>query len=237
MHSNYLKYQTTHNANHRHRALALALAAGGCLLLLSACGASSAGEESPTLGEAIYQFIVGGPAISEVTLLRFYAWHVMGLAIPMLVLIVWHGFRVRRDGGISSPERSPDELAPERVERARVVRGEVLTFFLTMAALILISTFVEPPIGPGAEPGALVEHTKAPWIFLWVQELLRIWPPAIAGVLTPLAVILLLTLLPYFDWQNEGVAIWFNRQGRIAQVILILITIAVVALTIVAALR
>lgn len=238
MSSNYPKYQTTHNVNHRHRALVLALAAGSCLLLLSACGgASSTGEESLTLGEAIYHFVVGGAAISEVTLLRFYAWHVMGLAIPMLILIVWHGFRVRRDGGISSPERSPDELAPERVERAKVVRGEVLTFFLTMAALILISTFIEPPIGPGAEPGALVEHTKAPWIFQWVQELLRIWPPAIAGVLTPLVVILLLTLLPYFDWQNEGVAVWFNRQGRIAQAILVLITIAVVALTIVAALR
>jgi quinol-cytochrome oxidoreductase complex cytochrome b subunit len=216
----------------------LVLAAGGCLLLLSACGgARPADEATLTLGEALYRFVVGGPAISEVTLLRFYAWHVMGLAIPMLVLIVWHGFRVRRDGGISSPERSPDEAAPVRVERALAVRGEVLTFFLTMAALILISTFVEPPIGPGAEPGALVEHTQAPWIFLWVQELLRIWPPAIAGVLTPLAVVLLLTLLPYFDWHNEGVAVWFNRQGRIAQVILVVVTIAVVALTVVAALR
>ena len=216
----------------------LALAAGVCLLLLSACGAASPpGEEPLTLGEALYRFVVGGPAISEATLLRFYVWHVMGLAIPMLILIVWHGFRVRRDGGVSSPERGPESPTPERVDRAQIVRGEVLTFFLTTAALILISTFVEPPIGPGAEPGALVEHTQAPWIFLWVQELLRIWPPAIAGVLTPLAVVLLLTLLPYFDWQNEGVAVWFNRQGRVAQVILIAITITVVALTIVAALR
>jgi quinol-cytochrome oxidoreductase complex cytochrome b subunit len=216
----------------------LAVAAGGYLLLLSACGAApSGGEESLTLGEAIYRFVVGGPAISEATLLRFYAWHVMGLAIPMLLLIVWHGFRVRRDGGISSPERDPGDPALERVDRANVVHGEVLTFFLTTAAVILISTFVEPPIGPGAEPGALVEHTKAPWIFLWVQELLRIWPPAIAGVLTPLVVVLLLTLLPYFDWKNEGVAIWFNHQGRIAQIILIVVVIAVVALTIVAALR
>ena len=61
--------------------------------------------------------------------------------------------------------------------------------------------------------------------------------PAIAGVLTPLAVVLLLTLLPYFDWHNEGVAVWFNRQGRIAQAILSAIVIAVVALTIMAALR
>jgi quinol-cytochrome oxidoreductase complex cytochrome b subunit len=237
MRSKHPRYRTFNSINRRPIPLALILVVGGCLLLLSACGPAPADEESLTLGEAIYRFAVGGPAISEATLLRFYAWHVVGLSIPMLILIVWHGFRVRRDGGISSRERGPDDPAPERVDRAQIVRGEVLTFFLTMAALILISTFVEPPIGPGAEPGALVEHTKAPWIFLWVQELLRIWPPAIAGVLTPLAVVLLLTLLPYFDWQNEGVAVWFNRQGRIAQVILSLIVIAVVALTIMAALR
>jgi quinol-cytochrome oxidoreductase complex cytochrome b subunit len=232
------RYRAIYGVNHRPRAILLAFAVGGCLLLLSACGAARpSGEESLTLGEAIYRFVVGGPAISEATLLRFYAWHMMGLSIPMLILIVWHGFRVRRDGGISSPERSPGDPVPEHVSRAQVVHGEVLTFFLTTAVIILISTFVEPPIGPGAEPGALVEHTQAPWIFLWVQELLRIWPPAIAGVLTPLAVVLLLTLLPYFDWQNEGVAVWFNRQGRIAQVILSAIVIAVVALTIVAALR
>jgi cytochrome b-561 len=209
--------------------------------LMVACAApySSAGSgETPlTLGEALYRAVVGGPAISEATLLRFYAWHVMALSIPMLVLIAWHGFRVRRDGGISSPERTAPEEHLEKLDRAVAIRRETLTFFITIAVLIVISVFVEVPIGPAAEIGALTEHSKAPWIFLWVQELLRIWPPAIAGVLTPIMVILLLALLPYMDWSNDGIAVWFNRQGRITQIVLVVLFLVVVGLTIRAALR
>jgi quinol-cytochrome oxidoreductase complex cytochrome b subunit len=185
----------------------------------------------------MYRLIVGGPSISEATLLRFYAWHLLGLGIPILALIVWHGFRVRRDGGVSSPARKESEEIPPRTDREVIIRREWLTFFLTLATLIVISIFVDAPIGPAAEPGALVEHTKAPWIFLWVQELLRSWPPAIAGVFTPLAILAILTLLPYTDWSNDGVAVWFNRQGRIPQILLILVLLGVLGLTVLAALR
>ncbi len=222
-----------------HRRLLLFVVAVGTSTLLTACAPAYAGDEaqSLSLGEALYRLVVGGPAISEATLLRFYAWHVMGLSIPLLALLAWHGFRVRRDGGISSPERGPGEPPLERTDREVIVRREWLTFFLTLAALIVISVFIDAPIGPAAEPGALVDETYAPWIFLWVQELLRIWPPAIAGVLTPLVVLLILTLLPWFDWSNEGVAIWFNKQGRLPQLILIVMFVAIVGLTIRATLR
>src|SRR5574341_1542554 len=69
-------------------------------LLLAACTTPvSAGTDKLTLGEVLYRLIVGGPAISEVTLLRFYTWHVIALPIIMLALIIWHGFRGRRGGG------------------------------------------------------------------------------------------------------------------------------------------
>lgn len=204
-------------------------------LLLAGCAAQQ-GATLP-LGEQLYRLVVGGPAIGEATLLRFYTWHVMGLAVPLGLLIVWHGFRVRRDGGVSSPARQPGGPPPPYVPRTVMVRREILVFGLTLAALIVISVLFDAPIGPAAEPGALVEHTKAPWIFLWVQELLRVWPPALAGVLTPLAVLLVLALLPYFDWSNEGVAVWFNRQGRVAQVVIIALYAVIIALTVRAALR
>lgn len=196
-----------------------------------------AGAEPLPLGEQLYRLVVGGPEISGVTLLRFYVWHVMGLSVPLFLLMVWHGFRVRRDGGISSPAHEADNAPSPRTDRAVLVRREALVFFLTVAALIVISTLVDAPVGPPAEPGALVEHTQAPWIFLWVQELLRVWPPAIAGVALPLAVLLVLALLPYFDWSNEGVAVWFNRQGRAAQIILVVLFVIILGLTVRAALR
>lgn len=212
---------------------------GGVGSALVACAAApaSSSESQLSFAESMYRLIVGGPSISEATLLRFYAWHLLGLGIPILALIVWHGFRVRRDGGVSSPARKESEEIPPRTDREVIIRREWLTFFLTLATLIVISIFVDAPIGPAAEPGALVEHTKAPWIFLWVQELLRSWPPAIAGVFTPLAILAILTLLPYTDWSNDGVAVWFNRQGRIPQILLILVLLGVLGLTVLAALR
>ncbi len=218
--------------------IVLGILLAGSAFLLAACAAPATGDEGPlTLGEALYRLIVGGPTISEVTLLRFYAWHVMGLSVPMLLLIAWHGFRVRRDGGVSSPERESPEEEVEKVDRAVIVRRETLTFFITIATLVIISAFVDVPVGKAAEIGSLTEHSKAPWIFIWVQELLRIWPPAIAGVLVPMVVVLLLTLLPYTDRSNEGIAVWFNRQGRVAQIILTVLFLIVLGLTVRAALR
>src|SRR5574341_1600196 len=77
----------------RAAVLIAVIAAAG--LLLTSCASDTGGgdQESLTLGEALYRLIVGGPSISEATLLRFYVWHVIALAIPMLALIVWHGFR------------------------------------------------------------------------------------------------------------------------------------------------
>jgi quinol-cytochrome oxidoreductase complex cytochrome b subunit len=204
--------------------------------MLTACAAQADQNRLP-IGEALYRLVVGGPEVGAGTLLRFYAWHVIGLAAPLILLILWHGFRVRRDGGISSPPRLPDARAAPRTDRAVSIRSEVLAMLLTVAALIVISALVEPPLGPPALIGAQTEHTLAPWIFLWVQELLRVWPPALAGVVTPLAVILLLSLLPYMDWSNEGIAIWFNRQGRIAQIVVVALFVAILGLTIRAALR
>ncbi len=209
--------------------------AAGCALWFTGCAPQP--EAGRGISDTLYRLVVGGEEVGPITLLRFYAWHVVGLALPLVLLMVWHGFRVRRDGGVSSPERAPGDPPLPRVERAVMVRREVLTFLLTVAALVLLAVFVEPPIGPPAQPGALVEDTQAPWIFLWIQELLRIWPPAIAGVLAPLAVLLILALLPYLDWSNEGVAVWFNRQGRSAQIVLIILFLLILALTVRAALR
>lgn len=226
----------TLSRNTHTRAVLALIISGLVILTLTGCAPAPAADSLP-FGEWLYRLVVGGPSVNGATLLRFYVWHVVGLSVPILALIIWHGFRVRRDGGISSPAREVDAPRPPSVERSAFVRQEVLVFFLTIAALILVSVLVDAPIGPAAEPGALVEGSHAPWIFLWIQELLRVWPPAIAGVLTPLVVLGLLALLPYLDWSNDGIAVWFNRQGRLVQVILVLVYAGVIALTIRGALR
>jgi quinol-cytochrome oxidoreductase complex cytochrome b subunit len=185
---------------------------------------------------------VGGVAIGEATLLRFYVWHIVGLIVPMAFIIGWHAFRVRRDGGISHKARAehkPEEQRPEspRMDREQLVRTETIAFFLTVATLIILSVFVNAPIGSPPGEGISATKVEAPWIFLWVQELLRIWPPAIAGVLVPALVTTLFVALPFIDRKDDGVAVWFNRQGRIVQILFGVVMLIVISLTVIAAFR
>jgi quinol-cytochrome oxidoreductase complex cytochrome b subunit len=189
-------------------------------------------KEIPLMGPTLYQLLVGGESIGGATLIRFYTWHLFGLTLVACVLIVWHIFRVRRDGGISHQQKQP------RVSREKLVRAELIAALLTMAALFGLSMVADAPLGAPADPTALVAEPHAPWFFLWVQELLRVASPFLAGVLTPLAVLVALSLLPYtLDRDDAGVGQWFNRPGRVAQLIFLLLCLAVVLLTLRGALR
>ncbi|MBN1134971.1 MAG: cytochrome b N-terminal domain-containing protein, partial [Anaerolineae bacterium] len=140
----------------------------------------------PAIGPALYRFAIGGQEIGAAALLRFYTWHVLGLALLAAVLVAWHIFRVRRDGGISHVEPAP------RVDRERLLRVELIAMLLTLVGLVGLSLLVDAPLGPPADPTALVDRPHAPWFFLWIQELLRFGSTFAAGVLTPLLILLIL---------------------------------------------
>jgi quinol-cytochrome oxidoreductase complex cytochrome b subunit len=78
------------------------------------------------------------------------------------------------------------------------------------------------------------EEAQAPWFFLWVQALLRSVPPVVAGILIPIGVLALLIIIPYLiDRSKDGVAVWFNKPGRVAQIVAIAIVAGLIALTLV----
>jgi quinol-cytochrome oxidoreductase complex cytochrome b subunit len=181
----------------------------------------------PGIGPVLYRILMGGPSVGQATLLRFYVWHVLGLALVAGALIGWHSFRVRRDGGIS--HREPTYRTP----RERLVRTEAIAALLTLAVLVALSLFADAPLGPAADLSVPVAEARAPWFFIWVQELLRGATPFLAGVLTPLAVLALLSIVPYaLDRRMAGIAEWFNRPGRVAQAVFLVIAVTVMSLTI-----
>ncbi len=186
----------------------------------------------PLIGDTLYQSIVGGSQIGAATTVRFYGWHLFGLAVPALILIVWHGFKVRRDGGISHQPRLGDH-AP-RIDRGQLVRTETAAALIVLAALILISIVLPAPIGPPADLPTRAAETQAPWFFLWVQALLRSLSPFVAGILIPIGVLAALLIIPYgIDRSTAGVAVWFNRPGRIAQIVAIALFVGLIVLTLV----
>ncbi len=190
----------------------------------------------PLVGEQLYVFLVGGSQPGSVTLIRFYAWHIFGLMLLAAIMTVWHSFRVRRDGGIAVP---PPELRadPARISRFELVRREVTAMLLTGAALLLLSVFSPAPIAPAiTDVNAITGDARAPWFFLWVQQMLKWGDPFLWGVLVPVLLLLILALIPYVlsrPAQNE-VGRWFIRSNRLAQVVLAVMALLVILLTLLA---
>ncbi|MBI3739997.1 MAG: cytochrome b N-terminal domain-containing protein [Chloroflexi bacterium] len=188
----------------------------------------------PMIGNSLYIVLTGGTQPGPPTLIRFYAWHIFGLALIAIVLMIWHAFRVRRDGGIAVPP-PPLRVDKERISRNELVRREVLAMLLAGAALILLAAFIPAPISqPITEITALSGDTRAPWFFLWVQQMLKWGDPFIWGVLVPLIILVVLTLIPYVLPKPVEAELgkWFPHSNRLAQIVLAIIALLVIALTI-----
>ena len=188
----------------------------------------------PLIGDALYVVLTGGTQPGLPTLIRFYAWHIFGLTLCAIILVAWHAFRVRRDGGIAVP---PPNLRvdKERITRNELVRREVLAMLLTGAALILFAAFIPAPIAqPISDMTVMSGDARAPWFFLWVQQMLKWGDPFIWGVLVPLIVLAMLALIPYIfpkPTDNE-LGKWFPHSNRIAQIVLAVIALLIIVLTI-----
>jgi len=172
----------------------------------------------PLAGPLLYGMVVGGPALGAASLLRLYAWHIFGLAVPVFILMAWHLFRVRRDGGIAHLAPAAGAQPAARLPREVLVRREALVALIAGAGLLALAALARPALGPAADFTALPDHPVAPWFFIWVQELLRLGEPLLWGVAVPAGLLGLLALLPYvLDRQPGGEGRWFGRQGRAAQ--------------------
>jgi quinol-cytochrome oxidoreductase complex cytochrome b subunit len=190
----------------------------------------------PLIGTWFYGLVVGGGHIGPPTLIRFYAWHIFGLMLVLIVVGVWHIFRIRRDGGVAVP---PPELRqdPARITRFELVRREALAALLAGSLLVLLATFFPAPLAPPiGETTGLGEAARAPWFFLWVQGMLRWGDPFVFGVLVPLGLLAILASLPYVTPlpKPEELGRWFPPSARAAQLLAAAIALVVLVLSLLA---
>ncbi|MGA2505405.1 MAG: cytochrome b N-terminal domain-containing protein [Anaerolineales bacterium] len=190
----------------------------------------------PFLGAPFYTLLVGGAQPGPATLVRFYGWHIFGLALAAGILVAWHIFRVRRDCGIAVPPPA-FRLDHIRITRFELVRREVLAMLLAATALLLLSTFAPAPLAPAITPASpIVETARAPWFFLWVQQMLKLGNPFFWGVVVPLAVLLLFSLFPYIfpTVAKPDLGRWFPRGNRLARVVALFALLGILVLTVLA---
>jgi quinol-cytochrome oxidoreductase complex cytochrome b subunit len=190
----------------------------------------------PGIGEGLYRFVIGGAQPGAATLLRFYSWHIFGLTLLMGIAVAWHLFRIRRDGGIAAP---PAVLGDgrETITRSELLRRELLLMTAAGIVLLLVSSVLPAPVtAPLGDTAVDLSTARAPWFFLWIQQLLKYGDPFLLGVLVPLVVLLLLALIPYLNPKpaDSELGRWFPRGGRPVQILIGVLTLVLLALTVLA---
>jgi quinol-cytochrome oxidoreductase complex cytochrome b subunit len=190
----------------------------------------------PAVGSDLYAVIVGGSQLGAATVVRFYAWHIFGLTLVLIIVGVWHLFRVRRDGGIAVPPPNQRQ-DPARITRYELVRREGLAAILATAGLILLAAFFPAPIGPPMQAGiGNGTDALAPWFFLWVQQLLKLGDPFWMGVFIPLVVLGILALLPYLlpNAEAHQLGRWLPGGNRAARALTLALFLTALALSLMA---
>jgi quinol-cytochrome oxidoreductase complex cytochrome b subunit len=188
----------------------------------------------PGIGNNLYEFVIGGAQLGSAALIRFYSWHTFGLTLAMVIAVIWHIFRIRRDGGIAVPPAALRK-EEERISRFELVRREMLLMAIAAIVLVLLSTFWPAPITPPlTSASADLTNARAPWFFLWVQQLLKFGDPFLLGVVVPLLLLVILILIPYVFPKpaDSELGRWFPKGGRIVQVLVFVLTLLLLALTI-----
>lgn len=187
----------------------------------------------PGIGEGVYQFLIGGSEPGTATVTRFYTWHIFGLGLIAGIFLIWHIFRVRRDGGIAVPPPGQRQ-EKSRITRLELLRREILTMLIASVVLLLFALIVPAPIGqPISDTQVLTSDSRAPWFFLWIQQLLKLGNPFIWGVLIPVMVIVVLGILPNVlpNAKKDELGRWFPNGNRLAQILTVLIIFMILLLT------
>ncbi|MEW6337752.1 MAG: cytochrome b [Acidobacteriota bacterium] len=114
----------------------------------------------------------------------------------------------------------------------------------TIALVSILSLFVAAPLEEPANPLVTPNPAKAPWYFLWLQEIvtdttvrigsLTVNGAFIGGVVLPGLLVGLGTFWPWLDRTPGGVAgEWFSRQRRRQDIVFLLIVLAILILTVI----
>jgi len=196
----------------------------------------------PKIGEPLTQWIRGDYFISDATLNRFFALHVIAVPLAILGLVLLHLVALRENGS-----NNPDgiEIKKNKGADGHPVDGIPfhpyytvkdifgVGFFLILFAFVLFmwpevsGLFLEHDNFVPADPLVTPAHIKPVWYFTPFYAILKAVPDKLLGVLTMGASVLVLFFLP---WIDRSPVKSIRYKGTWYKVLLTLFTIAFVRL-------
>jgi quinol-cytochrome oxidoreductase complex cytochrome b subunit len=123
-----------------------------------------------------------------------------------------------------------------------LVRRAAIATLGTIAVVSIMAVFIASPLEEPANPLVTPNPAKAPWYFLWLQEIvtdttIRIGSftlngAFVGGVILPGLLVALMTVWPWLDRSPRLAAgVWLPRSRRVQNLMFLLIVLAVLALT------
>jgi len=232
----------------------------------------------PLVGPKIRELLIGGRAIEQATLIRFYVLHIIVLPGALGGLIAYHMWRIRKDGGLAIADgvgvletARETEAVPSKtytllgvatgtapsvrassLEASDVTvnavpdltRRAMIVILGTFALISILASAIGSPLEEPANALVTPNPAKAPWYFLWLQEIVTdttiklgsftINGAFLGGVILPGVLIALLTFWPWLDRSPRSVTgEWFPRSRRTQNLVFIAITLVIIAFTVV----
>jgi len=168
----------------------------------------------PMIGEPLTEWIRGDYFISDATLNRFFALHVIALPLAILGLVLLHLVALRENGS-----NNPDgiEIKANKDENGIPVDGIPfhpyytikdtfgITFFLIIFAFVIFfwpeagGLFLEHDNFVPANPLVTPEHIKPVWYFTPYYAILKAVPDKLMGVILMGISVVILFFLPWLD--------------------------------------
>ncbi|MFU8876583.1 MAG: cytochrome b [Wenzhouxiangellaceae bacterium] len=168
----------------------------------------------PVIGDGLVEWIRGDFFLSDATLTRFFALHVIAMPLALLMLVVLHLAALHEVGS-----NNPDGVEIKKHKDARGVPLDGIPFhpyytvkdifgvgvFLTLFAFVIFFTpefgglFLEPDNFYPADPLVTPEHIVPVWYFTPYYAILRAVPDKLAGVILMGLAIMVLFVLPWLD--------------------------------------
>ncbi len=125
--------------------------------------------------------------------------------------------------------RTSPQVRTQEEPRVMTYPGALARFIIALEVafllLVWVSLIANAPLEGIADPMHTPNPAKAPWYFLGLQELLHYFPPVVAGVLIPGLVVGALIVIPYFNVNIEGEALWARDRKRRLNVVAAVIVV------------
>lgn len=157
------------------------------------------GSSTPLVGPIVKQLLLGGDSVGALSLIRFYAMHVLFLPATLAGLILLHLYLLRRHG----PAKPVDETATVSFFPVQVARDAV-AISVALAGLLIVALILKGPDSLPADPADTSYVPRPEWYFLSHFELLRYTPGSLKLVTTFFLPSLLITLLLGLPWLDRA---------------------------------